>query len=99
MQIIRVIELDEQDVNTLIDTINNVFNVEVTEPQLEKLLTLCPDWDGIVDTLGRGDVIDSICQHFIGMDVPMYGSPQEYKDTFYDQIERSKKHFLEFIGI
>lgn len=98
MKITKTITLDRHDFNRIRDRVLDVFDIEVSDKQIKKLLTLCPDWDGIMDTLGESEVMGAICRHFIGMSVPMYGSPQEYKDAFWKKAEESKEAVIKFIS-
>lgn len=94
----KQIELDKYDLARLHDRIIDVFDVNVTNHQIEKLFELTPDWDGECDTLGGSQFMNYITKHFINMEIPMYGSPKEYKDKFWSEIERVKPLFVEFIG-
>lgn len=100
MEIIKFknIELDRNDLNQLQDVIVDIFNVNVNHSQIEKLLTITFNFDGVVDTLGRDDFADDICKHFIKMRVPRYGDSKEFKDKFWLEIENSKSNFIEFIN-
>lgn len=100
MNLVRIVKLDENDLARLHDALFGVFGVNVTNAQIKKLLTsLCPQWDGETDTCGIDDTLDNICQHFVGMNVPMYGDSQKYKDNFWQAIKDKKTDFLNFINI
>lgn len=90
-------ELDKEDLDILRDLFYNVLDIETTDDQISKLLTLCPDWDGITDTVGREEVADTVCLHFLGMEVPMYGSPEKYKKDFKAKLKEKKEDIIKFI--
>ena len=89
--------MKRHDLDRLHDRIVDVFDIDVTDNQINKIVSLFPDWDGIVDTLGEEEIMDLICQHFIGMEVPMYGSSKEYKLAFREAVKNKKRRFESFI--
>lgn len=99
INIIKEIKLDKNDLARLHDALLDVFEVNVTNSQIKKLLSLCPDWDGETDTCSLDDVINTITNHFVGMNVPMYGDSLTYKDGFWTAIKDKKTDFLNFINI
>lgn len=94
----KKIELDKHDLETLHDIILDVFDVNVSDSQIEKLFELTPYWDGQCDTEGISQFMNNITEYFIDMEIPMYGSQKDYKDKFWSEIERIKPKFIEFIG-
>lgn len=92
------IKLDRDDLNRLHDAFLGITEISATDGQIIRLVELCPTWDGIVDTLGTGDVMDVICLHFVGMKVPMYGSPDTYEDEFRKKVEDKKSDIKEFLN-
>lgn len=89
---------DQNTQNRLHDAILDVFNVDVTNEQINRLLTLCPTWDGIADTLGIDEVMDSICVHFIKRPMVTYGSSAVEKEQFGQAIQKVQPSFLAFIN-
>lgn len=83
----------KNELNILHDRIYDIYDVSCTHVQIKKLLTLCRN-EQVID-----DVLDSICLHFLGMKIPMYGSTQDYKDIFWKAIETNKEKFLTFIDM
>lgn len=101
IKLIREIKLYRSDLDYLHDGIIDLLDgvVEnVTDEQIGKLLTLHPTWDGVADTLGKGEVLDAISQHFIGMDVPMNKDGQQYFDKFYNALKDKKEEIIKFIS-
>ena len=94
----KIIELDKNDLARLHDVIFNVFEVSVTDSQIQKLFKLTEIWDGDCDTLGLSEFMDCITKYFINMKLPMYGSSKEYKDKFWSEIERAKPNFIQYIN-
>lgn len=92
------IKFDRDDLDRLHDVLLDVLSINVTDEQIAKLVTLCPDWDNILDTLGREQIIDTICLHFVGMKVPMYGSPDEYKKEFWQKIKDKRSDIELFLN-
>lgn len=88
----------ENDFNILHDCIYDAFGLDLSKEQIDKLLILCPKWDGITDTLGKQEVVDTIANHFIGMNFPIYGDTEEYKNHFYNSLERQKEIIEKFIN-
>ena len=100
IKIVREFELYRHDLDYIHDGIIDLLDgvVEhVTDEQIGKLLTLCPEWDGIVDTLGKGEILDAISQHFVGMDVPTGIKGDDYFNKFYKAIQDKKEEILKFI--
>lgn len=101
MKIVREIQLYRHDLDYLHDGIIDLLDgiiEDVTDEQIGRLLTLHPTWDGIADTLGKGEVLDAISQHFVGRDVPMNGDTKEYIDKFYNDLKDKKQEIINFIS-
>lgn len=101
MVIMREIKLSRHDLyylhDGIIDLLDGIVD-DVTDEQIVKLLTLHTTWDGVADTLGKGEVLGAISQHFIGMDVPMYKDGDEYFNKFYKSLEDKKEEIIKFIS-
>lgn len=87
----------DDDLGRLRDRLMDVFNLNLSDDQIKKLLVLCPRWDGILDTLGETEVMNSICNYFIGMKVPTFGDTKDYKDRFFQEISNKIESVKLFI--
>jgi hypothetical protein len=91
------INLNQDDYAYLHDAVYNTFGESLNNNQLDKLINLNPDFDGIMDTMGRDEIMDFICVHFIKMSIPTYGSNAEYEAEFSQKIAESKTVFNEYV--
>jgi len=90
--------LDRNAYAYLHDALYDVFDQSFNHSQIDKLFELHPAWDGVMDTLGRGELMDKICFHFIQMKVPIYNDTQEFEDEFHRKIAENKDRFLAYIN-
>lgn len=90
--------LDKHDIDSLRDCIFQMFNLDINQTQLKKLLEVTPNWDGHADTLGRDRFLDDICAHFMGMSCPTYGSSEGVKRRFDDLLPDARKEIKNFVS-
>ena len=73
------------------------YGFDLTDEQVKGYLEYRKDEDGIIlnwfDTVEREDYAYYISKAIIGMDWPMNGSSQEYKDTFYKALREQAPLF------
>ena len=91
------LNLDQNDYAYLHDAVFDTFGESLNNNQLDKLINLNPDFDGIMDTIGKDEIMDCICAHFIKMSIPTYGSSVEYEVEFKQKIANSKAVFNEYV--
>ncbi|RYX86570.1 hypothetical protein EON73_02530 [bacterium] len=91
--------LDRNNYAYLHDAVFDIFGESLNKSQLDKLIKLHPDFDGVMDTLGRGEIMDRICIYFIQMAVPTYGSSAGYEAEFEQKIAGSKAAFNEYVKV
>jgi len=97
MIITKSIEIDKHWIMRLRYLIMDVFDTSVTDENIPKLISLDPHFIGLQDTMDEDRLMNAICKHFTGMEVPMYGSTQEYKDKFHEEVKNKKSEFQKFI--
>jgi hypothetical protein len=79
--------LDEYELSQLHDAVLGVFGIRPSNKEIGRLIELCDDWDGETDTLGREGFVNEVANHFVGMDVPTFGSTREHKEKFWLKVE------------
>ncbi len=90
--------LTEDDYDRLISCFYVTFEAEISEEQVDKLLTLYPAWDGNMDTDGVSDVMNGVLKTFVDMDIPLFESPKEDKEEWQRRIVDKRPEFLKFIS-
>lgn len=90
--------LDQNQYSRLHDAIFDTFDESLSKSQLDKLIALHYNFDGVMDTSSRDEIMDTICLHFIQMTPPTYGSSAEYRAEFEQKIADSKSMFQEYIN-
>lgn len=93
----KLIILDQSGYSYLHDAVFDTFDESLSNLQLDRLIALHPNFDGTMDTMGRDDIMDSICFYFVQMKVPSYNSGGQYEKEFCQKIKDNKGRFLEFI--
>ncbi len=86
-------ELTDLNIDRYHDRIVDLYDESLSKEQLTKLVKLARE-------NGNGlEFIDAISNHFVGMNVPMFGDSEKYKTKFRQKIEDSKKAFLHYIEV
>ena len=98
IKITREIEVSDNSLAHIHDRIWDIFHIHVTHDQIAKLLELDPDYDGTADTHIISDLMNVICDKFIGMDIPTYGSSEDYKQEFWAKVEIFTDDLVKFIS-
>lgn len=93
------VNLDQNQYAYLQDAVFDTFGESLNKSQLDKLIKLHPGFDGIMDTFGRDEIMDSICVYFIQMAVPTYGCSAEYEAEFNQKIVDRKLVFKEYVNV
>lgn len=85
--------------NKLHDSIYDIFGIDASDDQLKLLLKIVFGTEDIPSL--NDDIIDSICIKYIGMKSPTYGSPENFKNSFYSAVDKKTNDLsndLEYIN-
>lgn len=74
------------------DSIYDLFEIDASQKQLLLLLNLVFDTETV--PLQNDDIIDAICLKYLGMQVPRYGSTEDYKNSFYSIADLKSSEIL-----
>ncbi len=78
----------------VIDYLDLDFPIELIEKSVKEAMTISDiefsENGTYLDTMTRDSFLSNCCQRAFGMNVPMYGSPKEYKEKFKKESEPYK---------
>lgn len=74
------------------DAIYGVFAISLSQEQLEHLIKK----SNAEINMDAEDFIDDLVYALVKMKVPMYGSSEEYKESFWHLIEEKKEEFIKW---
>ncbi len=90
--------LSEDDYGQLKENFYITYQFVISNSQIDKLLTLYPEWNGKMDVDGVADVMNGILKTFVHMDIPLFESSDKDKKEWDSRILSSKPAFIKFIS-
>lgn len=86
--------VDENTVNRIHDCVHGVFGVSLSQEQLEILIK--KGTAGL--NIEEEDFVEDLVYTIIKMQIPTYGSSEEYKRKFWAAINEKKEEFLNYLN-
>ena len=89
MEVVVTVELNTEEITNLYNACYSYLRIDLTNKQLLQILEELPtdliseiNEFGLFDTATNDAVLDKICEILCGLSSPLYGSTEEYKNTY-----------------